>query len=246
MPDRKVALITGASRGIGRAIALRFAQDGINVVINYKSDRDGAAEVEKLCAALGVETLTVQGDVSKLSDVEKMFLAIKGRFVGLDILVNNAGITRDGLAIAMKPQDFTDVIDVNLLGAFYTMKFAARIMAKNRAGSIVNITSVVGLRGNPGQINYAAGKAGIIGMTKTLAKELAGRNIRVNAVAPGFIDTAMTQKLPTVVKRKLLDSIPLGRFGDCADVAHLVKFLVSGEAQYITGQVISVDGGMNI
>lgn len=246
MKDRKVALVTGASKGIGRAIAKRLAQSNIDIVINYNHDFQGAEETRIECEKYGVKTLILQGDMSKEEDVNAMFEKTTEEFGKIHILINNAGITRDGLMISMKDEDFRKVVEINLFSAFYTMKTAARLMAKNRFGRIINISSVVGLRGNAGQANYAASKAGLIGMTKSLAKEMASRNIRVNAIAPGFIETDMTEKLDSKIKEKLLEEIPVKSFGQPEDIANIINFLVSDEANYITGQVISVDGGMNI
>lgn len=246
MGNRKVALVTGASKGIGKAISIRLAQSKIDVVINYNKDLQGAEETKKECEKYGVEARVIQGNMSKEEDVDFVFKEIIDEFGKIDILVNNAGITRDGLLISMKEEDFRDVIDVNLISAFYTMKKAARTMARNRFGRIINLSSVVGIRGNAGQINYSASKAGLIGMTKSLAKEMASRNINVNAVAPGFIETDMTEKLDAKTKDSILNEIPLKKLGKPEDVANLVNFLVSEEANYITGQVISIDGGMNI
>lgn len=244
--ENRIALITGASKGIGRAIALRLSKSNIDIGINYNTDKDGALKTKELCEKNGVRAEIYQGDMSLGEDVELVFERILKDFECLDILINNAGITKDNLLMRMTEEDFKDVIDVNLNSAFYTMKAATRIMARKRKGNIVNISSVVGLRGNPGQVNYSASKAGLIGMTKSLAKEMASRNIRVNAVAPGFIESAMTDKLKDEVKEDLLKSIPLNRLGSGEDVANLVNFLVSDESNYITGQVLSVDGGMNI
>ena len=246
METKKIALVTGASKGIGRAIAIRLAQANIDVIINYKGDLAGAQRTQEECASFGVEAKIMQGDMSKEEEVNDLFKEIMAEFGKLDILVNNAGITRDGLLISMKDESFRDVIEVNLFSAFYTMKQAARMMAKKRFGRIVNVSSIVGIRGNAGQINYSASKAGLIGMTKSLAKEMASRNIKVNAVAPGFIETDMTDKLDEKTKAQLLESILLKELGKPEDVANLVNFLVSDQADYITGQVISVDGGMNI
>lgn len=246
MEARKVALVTGASKGIGRAIAKRLAQSNIDLVINYNRDLQGAEETRKECEKYGVRAMIIQGDMSKEDDVTTMFEKIIEEFGKIHILINNAGITKDGLMISMKDEDFRRVMEVNLFSAFYTMKTAARLMAKNRFGRIINISSIVGLRGNAGQANYSASKAGLIGMTKSLAKEMASRNIRVNAIAPGFIETDMTDKLDEKIKEKLLEEIPLKSFGQPEDIANLINFLVSEEANYITGQVISVDGGMNI
>lgn len=246
MENRKVALVTGASKGIGKAISVRLAQSNIDVVINYNKDLKGAEETKVECESFGVKAKIIQGDMSKEEDVKSVFKKIIDEFKKIDILVNNAGITKDGLLISMKEENFRDVIEVNLFSAFYTMKLAARTMAKNRYGRIVNLSSIVGIRGNGGQINYSASKAGLIGMTKSLAKEMASRNIRVNAIAPGFIETDMTQKLDSKTKDKILEEIPLKEFGKPEDVGNLVNFLVSSEADYITGQVISIDGGMNI
>lgn len=242
----RLALITGASRGIGREIAIKFAKSGIDLVLNFKSDLEGAKETEEICRRYGVDVLIQEGDVSNSAVVKEIFKNIVERFNRIDILVNNAGITRDKLTVRMKDEDFEEVIDVNLKASFYTMREASKLMIKKRQGVIVNISSIVGLRGNPGQINYSASKAGLIGMTKSLAREVGARNIRVNAVAPGFIETDMTQELKKDLKESIIRDIPLGSLGESQDVANLVKFLVSDEAKYITGQVISVDGGMSI
>lgn len=246
MENRLVALVTGASGGIGRAIATRLAQSDINIVIHYNRDLEGAKKTQKECEKYKVKTLVVKGDVSKKEEVDHIFDQIIREFGKIDILVNNAGITRDRLLIAMEDKDFIEVLETNLYSAFYTMRVAARLMAKERFGRIINISSVVGLRGNPGQVNYSASKAGLIGMTKSLAKEMASRNIRVNAIAPGFIETDMTGKLNHKVKKRFLSEIPVKYFGKPEDVGNLVNFLVSKEADYITGQIISVDGGMSI
>lgn len=246
MEDRKLALVTGGSRGIGRAIAISLAKSGMDLAINYNQDLGGANETKKLCESYGARVSVFQGDMSKEGDVDRLFTQIIDEFSKIDVLINNAGITKDGLIISMKEDDFRDVLEVNLFSAFYTMKRAARLMARRRQGNIINISSIVGIRGNAGQANYSASKAGLIGMTKSLAKELASRNIRVNAIAPGFIETDMTDRLKDDIKAKLLKEIPLNRFGQGEDIGNLVSFLVSKEAGYITGQVISVDGGMNI
>lgn len=246
MEDRKVALVTGASKGIGRSIAIRLARSGIDIIVNYNKDLEGAEGTKKECEKLGVKAYVIQGDMSKEEDVTRLFKEVKEEFNKLDILVNNAGITKDGLLISMKEENFRDVVEVNLFSAFHTMKQAARMMARQRQGKIINLSSIVGIRGNAGQVNYSASKAGLIGMTKSVAKEMASRNISVNAIAPGFIETDMTEKLDSKVKEKLLEEIPFKRLGKPEDVSNLVNFLVSEEADYITGQVISIDGGMNI
>lgn len=244
--DRKVAIVTGASGGIGSSICEKLASLNMNIVINYRSNKESALEVEKICKEHSVDTLLVQGDVSKEDDVKRLFKKTMDEFGRVDVLVNNAGITRDGLIMRMKTEDFQDVIDVNLLSAFHTMKAVSRIMMRQKSGSIINMSSVVGIRGNTGQVNYSASKAGLIGMTKSLAKELAPRGVRVNAVAPGFIHTEMTSELNEKTKDEMMNNIPLGRLGDIKDVANVVGFLANEESSYITGQVISVDGGMNI
>lgn len=244
--QKQTALITGAGHGIGRAIALRLAKEGINIVINYSSSEDEAAELAQEAETFGVETLLLKADISKEEEASRLFekaLTLSGR---IDILVNNAGITRDNLLLRMSEADFDRVIDINLKGSFLCMKKAARIMLKQRYGRIINISSVVGLRGNAGQVNYAASKAGIIGMTKSLAKELASRNITVNALAPGMIETKMSEEMSETAKKTMLDMIPAGRIGRPEDVAHAAAFLASKEASYITGQVICVDGGMAV
>lgn len=240
----KAALVTGASRGIGRAIALRLAQEGYAVAINYAGVPTEAEEVKQTIGEMGGRALLIHCDVSKAEDVSAMFDTIKAEFGRLDVLVNNAGITRDSLMVRLKEENWDAVIDTDMKSIFLTMKAAAPIMMKQRKGAIVNIASVVGITGNAGQLNYSAAKAGVIGMTKTAAKELASRGVRVNAVAPGFIATAMTEVLPEKVKEDMIHSIPLGRMGQAEDVAKAVCFLASDEAAYITGQVLKVDGGM--
>lgn len=240
----KAALVTGASRGIGRAIALRLAQEGYAVAINYAGAPTESEEVKHTIEEMGGRALLIHCDVSKAEDVSAMFDTIKAEFGRLDVLVNNAGITRDSLMVRLKEENWDAVIDTDMKSIFLTMKAAAPIMMKQRKGAIVNIASVVGITGNVGQLNYSAAKAGVIGMTKTAAKELASRGVRVNAVAPGFIATAMTEVLPEKVKEDMIHSIPLGRMGQAEDVAKAVCFLASDEAAYITGQVLKVDGGM--
>ncbi|WP_041695103.1 3-oxoacyl-[acyl-carrier-protein] reductase [Alicyclobacillus acidocaldarius] len=244
MSDARVALVTGASRGIGRAIALELAAEGRDVIVNYRSGGDLAAEVVRAIEEMGRRAVAIQADVSKPEEAKRLVadgLAAMGR---IDILVNNAGITRDGLLVRMSDDDFNQVLDTNLRGAFYLIREVARPMMKARWGAIVNITSVVGLMGNAGQANYAAAKAGLVGLTKATAKELAPRNITVNAVAPGYIDTDMTRDLGEDRMRELLAHIPLGRTGQAEEVAYAVAFLTSEKARYITGQVVAVDGGM--
>lgn len=240
----KVALVTGASRGIGRAIALRLAKEGAKIVVNYAASSAAAEETAAAVTELGSEALLVKADVSDSAAVESMIGQAAEKFGKLDILVNNAGITRDGLLARMKDEDFAAVLKTNLNGVFYCTKAAAKIMMKQRSGRIVNLTSVVGLMGNAGQANYAAAKAGVIGFSKSVAKELASRGITVNMVAPGFIGTDMTAVLSDKVKDAMVEAIPLKRMGAPEDVANAVLFLVSDEASYITGQVINVDGGM--
>ena len=240
----KVALVTGASRGIGRGIALELASKGYAVAINYSGNEEKANEVAEAVRELGQKALVVKADVSVESDVKEMVKSVINEFGSLDVLVNNAGITRDNLLMRMKEAEFDQVIDTNLKGVFLCMKTVSRQMMKQRSGKIINISSVVGLSGNPGQINYVAAKSGVIGMTKTAAKELASRNISVNAVAPGFIDTEMTNELSDEIKEELFKLIPLQRLGKVDDVAKVVAFLASDDASYMTGQTLQVDGGM--
>lgn len=243
---QKVALVTGASRGIGRAIALELAQRGYDVAINYAGSEDKAKEVAASVEQFGRKAIVVKADVTNESDVKSMVKSVITELGSIDILVNNAGITRDNLLIRMKEDEFDQVINTNLKGVFLCMKAASRPMMKQRSGKIINISSVVGISGNPGQMNYVAAKSGVIGMTKTAAKELASRNILVNAVAPGFIDTDMTEQLDDSIRAELLKLIPLERLGKAKDVAKVVAFLASDDANYITGQTIQVDGGMVI
>ena len=240
----KTAVVTGGSRGLGRAVCLELAKGGANVVFCYAGNEAAAKETTAACEALGAKALAVQCDVAKADEVKALMDAAVKEFGRIDILVNNAGITRDGLLMMMKEEDFDAVIAANLKGTFLCMKAISRIMMKQRYGRIVNLSSVVGLRGNAGQVNYAASKAGVVGMTKSLAKELASRGVTVNAVAPGFIATDMTAAMTDAAKEATLASIPLQRLGAPEDVAHAVAFLASDEAAYITGQVLCVDGGM--
>lgn len=240
----KTAVVTGASRGIGKAIALKLAEKGVNVVLNYNSSIEAVKSVVEEIEALGVKALAVQGDVSKFDDAEKIVKAAVESFGSLDILINNAGITKDGLLLRMKEEDFDRVININLKGTFNCTKHASSVMFKQKAGKIINISSVIGVIGNAGQANYAAAKAGIIGFTKSCAKEFAARGITVNAIAPGFIQTDMTEVLSDKVKEGILTNIPLKALGKAEDIANAVVFLASDEASYITGQVLNVDGGM--
>lgn len=242
--DGKCALVTGASRGIGRAIAVKLASEGAKVALNYAGNAAAAEEVKKEIEAAGGQAITVQADVSEPASVEAMIQTVVDAFGQIDILVNNAGITRDGLLLRMKDEDFDAVINTNLKGIFYTTKLVSKLMMKKRFGRIVNMASVVGLTGNAGQTNYAAAKAGVIGFSKSAAKELAARGITVNMVAPGFIETDMTAVIPEKAKEAMMGGIPLGRAGKPEDVANAVLFLVSDQAAYITGQVLKVDGGM--
>lgn len=242
----KSAVITGGVRGIGKAIALRLAHSGINLIVNYNSNEEAAQTLSQEINSSGSRCIAIQGDISNPQEALKVINSSLECFERLDILVNNAGINRDGLLIRMKEEDFNRVIAVNLLGTFYCTKYAGKIMIKARQGRIVNISSVVGIGGNIGQANYAASKAGVIGFTKSVAKELATRNITVNAIAPGFIKTDMTDRLSPEQQENILSRIPMGRFGSPEDVAHMVHYLVSEEANYITGQVFRVDGGMEI
>ena len=242
--SEKTAVVTGGSRGLGRAICLELARGGANVVLCYAGNEAAANETVAACESLGAKAVAVRCDVSKEDEVKALMDAALKTFGRIDILVNNAGITRDGLLMMMKPEDFDAVIAANLRGAFLCMKAVARQMVKQRYGRIVNLSSVVGLRGNAGQVNYAASKAGVVGMTKSLAKELASRGVTVNAVAPGFIETDMTAAMPQAAKDAMMPTIPMQRLGQPEDVARAVAFLASDEAAYVTGQVLAVDGGM--
>ncbi|MGN0151100.1 MAG: 3-oxoacyl-[acyl-carrier-protein] reductase [Wujia sp.] len=240
----KTAIVTGGSRGIGRAICIALAQEGANVVTCYAHGAEGAEETVKMCQEYGVKAEAVKADVADNEDVSAMITKVKSEYGSVDILVNNAGITKDNLILKMNEDDFNQVIDTNLKGAFLCIQNVAKIMLKQKSGKIINITSVVGVSGNAGQANYAASKAGLIGLTKSVAKELGSRGITVNAVAPGFIETDMTAKLPAEVVDEMKKSIPMKSMGQVEDVANLVAFLASDNARYITGQVICVDGGM--
>lgn len=244
--NESVALVTGGSRGIGRAICLELARQGAEVAVNYAGNEQAAQETVEACRALGVQAEAFQADVSDPAACEELISQVKERFGRLDILVNNAGVTRDGLLMTAKAEDFDRVLDTNLKGAYFCMKAAAKLMMRQRYGRIVNLSSVVGLRGNPGQTGYAASKAGILGLTKAAAKELAARNITVNAVAPGFIETDMTAVLPEKAKTAMLSTIPMAAPGQPEDVARAAAFFARPESAYITGQVLCVDGGMAV
>lgn len=240
----KTALVTGASRGIGRDIALTLAEAGADVAVNYAGSEAKAEEVVDKIKAMGRRAFAVQANVASYKDVEAMVKQVTETFGRLDILVNNAGITRDNLLMRMKESEWDEVIETNLKGVFNGIKAVSRPMMKQRSGRIINLASVVGVAGNAGQANYTAAKAGVIGLTKTAAKELASRGITVNAVAPGFIETDMTAKLGDEIQKKLIEQIPLGKLGQPQDVARVVRFLASDDAAYMTGQTLHVDGGM--
>ncbi|MCM3587152.1 3-oxoacyl-[acyl-carrier-protein] reductase [Mesobacillus maritimus] len=242
--EGKVALVTGASRGIGREIALELAREGANVAINYAGSEAKAAEVAAEIKEMGREAIAIQADVSSSESVESMVKQTIEAFGRLDILVNNAGITKDNLLMRMKEADWDDVINTNLKGVFLCTKAVTRQMMKQRSGRIINISSIVGVSGNAGQANYVAAKSGVIGLTKTTAKELASRGITVNAVAPGFITTDMTDQLTEETKSEMLKQIPLARLGEPIDIAKTVLFLASEDSRYMTGQTLHVDGGM--
>ena len=240
----KCALITGATRGIGKQIAITLAKQGYNIALNYRKENEELENTKKEIEKIGVQILAVKGDVANFEDCENFVKQVIERFGQIDVLVNNAGITKDMLLMRMKKEDFEQVIDTNLVGTFNVTKNVVPYMMKARSGRIINISSVVGISGNAGQTNYSASKAGIIGFTKSLAKEIASRNILVNAVAPGFIETNMTDVLKDDVKQEIAKNIPLKRMGTTQDVANVVKFLASDDSSYITGQVINVNGGM--
>ena len=242
--EGKSAIVTGASRGIGKDIALYLAKEGAKVAVNYSGSKDRADEVVEEIKASGGEAFAIQANVDKADDVQNLISSTLGKFGSIDILVNNAGITRDNLLMRMKEQEWDDVLNTNLKGVFLCTKAVTRQMMKQRAGRIINITSIVGVSGNAGQANYVAAKAGVIGLTKSSAKELASRNITVNSVAPGFITTDMTDALPDDIKSQMLSQIPLAKFGNPLDIAKAVAFLASEDANYITGQTIHVNGGM--
>ncbi|HBC4363323.1 TPA: 3-oxoacyl-[acyl-carrier-protein] reductase [Staphylococcus aureus] len=240
----KSALVTGASRGIGRSIALQLAEEGYNVAVNYAGSKEKAEAVVEEIKAKGVDSFAIQANVADADEVKTMIKEVVSQFGSLDVLVNNAGITRDNLLMRMKEQEWDDVIDTNLKGVFNCIQKATPQMLRQRSGAIINLSSVVGAVGNPGQVNYVATKAGVIGLTKSAARELASRGITVNAVAPGFIVSDMTDALSDELKEQMLTQIPLARFGQDTDIANTVAFLASDKAKYITGQTIHVNGGM--
>lgn len=240
----KNIIVTGATRGIGREIALTLAQNGANIAMNYRNLNSEVEDLINEIKSFGVDALAIKCDVSIIEEVDNFVKEVKSHYNTIDVLVNNAGITKDGLIIRMKEEDFDDVLDVNLKGTFNTTKSVSSIMVRQKYGKIINISSVVGIAGNAGQCNYAASKAGVIGFSKSVARELASRNINVNVVAPGYINTDMTKNLPDKVKEEIIKSIPMKKIGDPKEVANLVLFLSSNLSDYITGQVINVDGGM--
>ena len=244
--EGNIALVTGGSRGIGRAVCAELARQGASVAINYAGNSAAAEETAALCRQLGVEAEIVQADISSPAACEELIQCVKARFGRVDVLVNNAGITRDGLLMTAKEEDFVKTLDTNLKGAYFCTQAASKVMLRQKYGRIICLSSVVGLRGNPGQTAYAASKAGILGLVKAAAKELASRDITVNAVAPGFIETDMTAVLPEKAKTAMLSTIPKGRPGSPEDVARAVAFFAAPECAYITGQVLCVDGGMAV
>ena len=244
--EGKVAVVTGASRGIGKAIAVKLASKGATVVINYNGSRERAEEVKNEVESAGGKAVIIQCNVADFDACKEFIETVIKEQGRIDILVNNAGITKDGLLMKMSEEDFDAVLDTNLKGAFHTIQAVSRQMLKQRSGRIVNISSVVGVSGNAGQANYSASKAGIIGLTRTMARELASRGITVNGIAPGFVDTDMTKVLPEQVREAATAQIPLGRFGQPEDIANMAVYLATEKASYITGQIISVDGGMAI
>ncbi len=244
--ETKTVLVTGGGRGIGKAIALAFAKEGYQVAVNYNGSKEAAKETASLCEQEGVKAKIYRCNVADYTAVEQMMKQVNEDFGSIDVLVNNSGITKDGLLLRMKEEDFDKVIDINLKGTFNCIRHAARIMMKQRHGSIINMSSVVGIMGNIGQMNYAASKAGIIGLTKSAAKELASRNIRVNAIAPGFVETEMTKVLSEEARSAAMSVIALKRFASVDDIANLAVFLGSDKSSYITGQTIQVDGGMSM
>lgn len=243
LKDKNV-IITGATRGIGREIALTLAKNGANIAINYRNFNSELEALINEIKSFGVDVLAIKCDVSVSDDVDNFVKEVKSHFKTIDVLVNNAGITKDGLILRMKEEDFDDVLDVNLKGTFNTTKFVSSIMVRQKCGKIINISSVVGIAGNSGQCNYAASKAGVIGFSKSVARELSSRNINVNVIAPGYINTDMTKNLPDKIKEEVVKGIPMKRIGEPKEVANLVLFLSSNLSDYITGQVINVDGGM--
>ena len=244
MEERKTVFVTGASRGIGKEVALKYAENGYNVIINYVSDKTDVEALEKEFKEKGADSLILKADVSNPEEVQNVVDKAIEKFGKIDVLVNNAGITRDNLLMRMSEEEFDKVLEINLKGTFLVTKAVTKYMMKKRSGSIINLSSVVGVAGNAGQCNYSASKAGIIGFTKSIAKELASRNIRANAVAPGFIETDMTAVLSDSVKESIHNQIPLKRMGSAKEVAELIYFLGSEKSSYITGQVINIDGGM--
>lgn len=246
MKENRTVFITGGGRGIGKEVALKFAENGYNIVTNYVSDKTDVEALKKEFEEKGIKSLIIKADVTDSEAIENLVKKAIEEFESIDVLVNNAGITKDNLLMRMSEEEFTKVIDVNLKGTYIVTKIVSKYMMKKRQGSIINLSSVVGVVGNAGQCNYSASKAGIIGFTKSIAKELASRNIRANAVAPGFIETDMTAVLGENVKENIYNQIPLKRMGKAKEVANLVYFLGTEESSYITGQVISVDGGMTM
>lgn len=241
-----VALVTGGIKGIGKAIASKLAEDGFDIALNYRSNEEEANRVKSSLEEKGIKVLLLKGDITDKERIEEMVKETVNVFGTIDVLVNNAGVTRDNLMMRMKDDEWDDVINTNLKGTFYFTKYASKVMMKKRSGKIINMVSVVGITGNIGQVNYAASKAGVIGMIKSAARELASRNICVNGVAPGFIETDMTDVLPEDIKEAAKAKIPLGRFGKPEEVASLVAFLAGDGGNYITGQIITIDGGMVI